>query len=50
VDATYNWGFISANKKNIVMGAMLGVLIAGVAWCVYGLIKEMANVARKARG
>ncbi len=50
VDAAYNWGFFSANKKNIVMGAMLGVLIAGVAWCVYGFIKEVANGARKARG
>ncbi len=50
VDATYDWGFFSANKKNIAMGAVLGVFIAGVAWCVYGFIKEMANSARKARG
>ncbi len=50
VDATYDWGFFSANKKNILMGAVLGVFIAGIAWCVYGFIKEVANVARKARG
>ncbi len=50
VDATYDWRFFSANKKNILIGVMLGVLIAGVAWCVYGFVKEVANGARKARG
>lgn len=49
VDASYSGSFFARNIKNVAMGAAIGLVIAGLAWCAYGLLKEMADTSGKGR-
>ncbi len=49
VDASYNDSFFTKNIKKVAIGVTIGLVVAGLAWCVYGFVKEMVNNSGKDR-